>query len=93
MARATFRILPAGRRLHAFAVSNKLCFVCFTKRAKQDQSDSDCFQVDQLAAGFLKLGLKKGDRVGIWGPSSIEWVLTQFATARLGIILVRMYYL
>ncbi|CAK8674475.1 unnamed protein product [Clavelina lepadiformis] len=45
-------------------------------------------EVDQLAAGFIKLGLKKGDRVGIWGPSTLEWVLTQFATGRLGIILV-----
>lgn len=43
---------------------------------------------DRLAAGLLELGLKKGDRVGIWGPNSLEWVLTQYATARTGIILV-----
>ncbi|KAL4233938.1 Acyl-CoA synthetase member 2 mitochondrial [Mactra antiquata] len=43
---------------------------------------------DRLAAGLLELGIKKGDRVGIWGPNSIEWVLTQYATARAGIILV-----
>jgi fatty-acyl-CoA synthase len=36
----------------------------------------------------MKLGLNKGDRVGIWGPNSPEWILTQFATARLGLILV-----
>lgn len=43
---------------------------------------------DRLAAGLLELGLKKGDRVGIWGPNSLEWVLTQYATARTGMILV-----
>lgn len=44
--------------------------------------------VDKLAAGFLSLGLKKGDRVGIWSPNSYEWVLTQFATGKAGLILV-----
>jgi fatty-acyl-CoA synthase len=43
---------------------------------------------DDLAAGLLALGLKKGDRLGIWSPNRPEWLLTQFATARLGIILV-----
>ena len=45
-------------------------------------------EVDALAHGFLKLGLEKGDRVGIWSPNRYEWLLTQFATARVGIILV-----
>ena len=44
--------------------------------------------VDELASGFLTLGLTKGDRVGIWSPNRLEWVLTQFATARVGLILV-----
>ncbi len=44
--------------------------------------------VDALAAGFLALGLDKGDRLGIWSPNRLEWVLTQFATARIGVILV-----
>lgn len=44
--------------------------------------------VDQLASGLLALGLTKGDRVGIWSPNRHEWVLTQFATARIGVILV-----
>ncbi|KAK3597466.1 hypothetical protein CHS0354_041885 [Potamilus streckersoni] len=43
---------------------------------------------DHLAAGLLSLGLKKGDRIGIWGPNSLEWVQTQYATARVGLILV-----
>ncbi|WP_120503793.1 AMP-binding protein [Sulfitobacter mediterraneus] len=44
--------------------------------------------VDALASGLLALGLEKGDRVGIWSPNRLEWVLTQFATARIGAILV-----
>ncbi|MEM9063448.1 MAG: AMP-binding protein [Pseudomonadota bacterium] len=45
-------------------------------------------KVDQLAAGLLALGLYKGDRVGIWSPNRPEWLLAQFATARIGVILV-----
>ena len=45
-------------------------------------------RVDGLAAGLAGLGLKKGERVGIWSPNRHEWLLTQFATARLGLVLV-----
>jgi fatty-acyl-CoA synthase len=45
-------------------------------------------EVDVLAAGFAALGIVKGDRVGIWSPNRVEWLLTQFATARIGAILV-----
>ncbi|OBY27885.1 AMP-binding protein [Leisingera sp. JC1] len=45
-------------------------------------------KADELAAGLLELGVEKGDRVGIWSPNRCEWVLTQFATARIGAILV-----
>ncbi|MEM9582227.1 MAG: AMP-binding protein [Pseudomonadota bacterium] len=44
--------------------------------------------VDSLATGLLRLGYGKGDRVGIWSPNRYEWLLTQFATARIGVILV-----
>ncbi|NWQ82874.1 ACSF2 synthetase, partial [Columbina picui] len=44
-------------------------------------------EVDQAAAGLLALGLKKGDRLGMWSPNRYEWVLMQFATAQAGIIL------
>jgi fatty-acyl-CoA synthase len=43
---------------------------------------------DRLAAGLLSLGLEPGERVGIWAPNGIEWVTTQFATAKAGLILV-----
>ena len=45
-------------------------------------------RVDAIAAGLLALGLEPGDRVGIWSPNNAEWVLTQFATAKAGLILV-----
>ena len=44
--------------------------------------------VDRLATGLIALGIEPGDRVGIWGPNSYEWVVTQFATAKIGAILV-----
>ena len=45
-------------------------------------------RVTRLAAGLVRLGLVPGDRVGIWSPNCAEWVLTQFATARAGLIMV-----
>ncbi|XP_030836293.1 medium-chain acyl-CoA ligase ACSF2, mitochondrial-like [Strongylocentrotus purpuratus] len=45
-------------------------------------------ECDRLAAGLLATGVGRDDCVGIWGPSTLEWVLTQFATARIGAILV-----
>ncbi|NMP14726.1 AMP-binding protein [Thalassotalea sp. Y01] len=45
-------------------------------------------QVNRLATGLLAIGIEPGDRVGIWGPNSYEWVLTQFATAKIGAIMV-----
>ena len=44
--------------------------------------------VDRLAAGLLTLGIEHGDRVGIWAPNVPEWVLVQYATAKIGAILV-----
>ncbi|MGI9422077.1 MAG: AMP-binding protein [Hyphomicrobiaceae bacterium] len=45
-------------------------------------------KVDAYAAGLISLGLEPGDRVGIWAPNVWEWVVTQFATAKAGLILV-----
>ena len=45
-------------------------------------------RVEALASGLLALGLEPGDRIGIWSPNNAEWVLTQFASARAGLILV-----
>jgi fatty-acyl-CoA synthase len=44
--------------------------------------------VDEVARGLLALGLEVGDRIGIWSPNNAEWVLVQYATAKVGVILV-----
>jgi fatty-acyl-CoA synthase len=45
-------------------------------------------RVDELARALVARGFVKGDRMGIWAPNCTEWVLVQFATARIGVILV-----
>src|SRR5579859_340581 len=45
-------------------------------------------RVDELARALIALGIQKGNRVGIWSPNHAEWVVTQFATAKIGAILV-----
>ena len=42
----------------------------------------------EAACGLIALGVQKGDRVGIWAPNRWEWVVVQYATARIGAILV-----
>lgn len=44
--------------------------------------------VDRLASGLLLQGIEAGDRVGVWAPNCVEWVLVQYATAKVGAILV-----
>ncbi|HWK67389.1 MAG TPA: AMP-binding protein [Rhizobiaceae bacterium] len=55
------------------------------RRLSWDQLEQE---VDAFAGGLIKLGLGKGDRVGIWSPNRWEWLVTQYATARIGAILV-----
>ncbi|WP_018991142.1 AMP-binding protein [Aromatoleum toluclasticum] len=45
-------------------------------------------RVDALACSLMRLGLKRGERVGIWSQNNVEWALTQFATAKAGLVLV-----
>ena len=45
-------------------------------------------RVDGVAMGLLSYGLERGDRVGIWSPNYAEWALVQYATAKLGVVLV-----
>jgi fatty-acyl-CoA synthase len=45
-------------------------------------------EVNSVALGLLDLGVEKGDRVGIWAPNCAEWTFTQYATAKIGAILV-----
>jgi fatty-acyl-CoA synthase len=45
-------------------------------------------EIDAVALGLLELGVRKGDRVGIWSPNRAEWTFVQYATAKIGAILV-----
>jgi fatty-acyl-CoA synthase len=53
----------------------------FTYRQLQEK-------VNQLAKGLMHLGFRKGQRIGIWSPNNYEWCATQFATSKIGLILV-----
>ncbi len=44
--------------------------------------------VDELARALLAAGIERGDRLGIWSPNCAEWVLVQYATAKIGVIMV-----
>jgi len=65
--------------------SDALVDVPTGRRWSYAQLDAD---TDDLASGLLTLGIEKGDRVGIWAPNCPEWVLLQYATAKIGAILV-----
>jgi fatty-acyl-CoA synthase len=47
-------------------------------------------RVEAFAAGLFRLGLVRGDRIGIWAPNCAEWTVTQYAAAKLGLILVNL---
>lgn len=47
-----------------------------------------CDEVNSFACGLLRIGVRRGDRVGVWSPNCAEWTIVQFATARIGAILV-----
>jgi fatty-acyl-CoA synthase len=44
--------------------------------------------IDAVASALLRAGIESGDRVGIWAPNCVEWILVQYATAKIGVILV-----
>ncbi len=44
--------------------------------------------VNQLAKGFLRLGLKKGEHLALWAPNRSEWIMTEFAIAKIGAVLI-----
>jgi len=74
------------RRIAAtFGDSEAVVDVPSGQRWTYRQLDAD---TDALARGLLRAGIEAGDRVGIWAPNCAEWVLLQFATAKIGAILV-----
>jgi fatty-acyl-CoA synthase len=80
---------PIGRFLSKIAVqyADNDALVVRHQNIRWTYQEFDA-RVTRLAAGLLKLGLRPGDRIGIWSQNCAEWVLTQFATARAGLIMV-----
>mgnify|MGYP000045812873 CR=1 FL=1 len=72
----------------AVAINGSREAAVFVEQDKRFTWDEFAETVDQLAAGLLALGLRTGERIGIWSPNRWEWLVTQFATARIGLILV-----
>jgi fatty-acyl-CoA synthase len=73
------------RTVARFGDREALVDVAAGRRWTYAEFDAD---VNRLARGLLARGIEKGDRVGIWAPNCAEWVITQYATARIGAILV-----
>jgi fatty-acyl-CoA synthase len=73
------------RTAAAYADREALVEVASGRRWTWAELDRD---VNDLARGLLAAGIGKGDRVGIWAPNCAEWTIVQYATAKLGIILV-----
>ncbi|GAA1940021.1 AMP-binding protein [Amycolatopsis minnesotensis] len=73
------------RTVHAFGERDALVDRASGRRWTYAEMAED---VNALALGLLDLGIDKGDRVGIWAPNLPEWTLTQYATAKIGAILV-----
>lgn len=67
--------------------SNNLAVVSQHQQLFKTYSNLD-IDVTRLAAALQELGLSRGDRVGLWAPNCYEWVVIQFATAKLGAVLV-----
>jgi fatty-acyl-CoA synthase len=44
--------------------------------------------VNRLSKGLLRLGLKKGEHLALWGPNRWEWIITEFAAAKIGVVLI-----
>jgi len=73
------------RTVASYGDREALVEVATGRRWTYTELDDD---VDALARGLIAAGIRKGDRVGIWAPNCAEWTLTQFATAKIGAILV-----
>lgn len=71
----------------ATAWPDKLALVSCHQAIRWTWAELDA-EVDRIACGLLAQGVGKGDRVGIWAPNCAEWSVTQFATAKIGAILV-----
>ncbi len=81
--------IGANLRRTAARFGDRDAVVDCTTGARLSYAELDA-AVDERARGFIDLGVERGDRVGIWAPNSLDWLLVQYATARAGAILVNL---
>ena len=84
-ARRDHRGEPAARWPRRSAITRRWSTCRPAAAGPTRELDAD---TDALARGLLAAGIGQGDRVGIWAPNCAEWVLLQYATAKIGAILV-----
>ena len=82
-----FRTIGDALTLTARARGDAQALVVAHQNVRLSWAELDT-RVTRLACALVAAGLEPGDRVGIWAPNCLEWVLTQFATARAGLVLV-----
>jgi fatty-acyl-CoA synthase len=82
-----FRTIPQmlARAVERYGARDAAIFAADGKRLSWHDLQR---QSDEVAAALLALGIRRGNRVGIWAPNRVEWLLAQFGTARIGAILV-----
>jgi fatty-acyl-CoA synthase len=73
------------RTVHKDPDAEALVDVAADRRWTYGELDAD---VDVIARGLMSMGIEPGDRVGIWAPNCAEWTIVQYATAKIGAILV-----
>ena len=80
---------PIGKLIGTAAErwSDRECVVSLHQNIRLTFSDV-IQRADRLAAGLMKLGMKRGDRLGLWGPNDVEWLITYMCASRAGFILV-----
>jgi fatty-acyl-CoA synthase len=81
------RTIGADLELTVARCGDREALVDLATRRRWTYSELDV-EVDEVALGLMAAGVAKGDRVGIWAPNCAEWVLVQYATAKIGAVLV-----
>lgn len=81
--------LTIGQQLDKIAQEHPKRLALIVKHQNVSWSYSEYHQrVSDFSAGLLAIGIKPGDRVAIWAPNSVEWCIGQYATAKIGAIMV-----
>jgi len=81
------RTIPQQQRIITEKFPDREVYVFHSTKSRANFEDFEV-RTNRIAAGFLAAGLKPGECIGIWSPNHEEWIETQFAAAKAGIVLV-----